>query len=51
VWGLIQAQHSYPAPLYGPRTNAQPKYTEFDASRQFAKMFDQYNDKIHAAAP
>ncbi len=47
VYGLAIAQHSYPAPLYGPRTNAQPKYTEFDASRQFAKQFDQYNDALH----
>ena len=47
VYGLVQAQHSFPAPLYGPRTNATTKYTEFDASRRFAKMFDDYNDKVH----
>jgi hypothetical protein len=49
VYGLIQAHHSYPAPLYGARTNAQPKYTEFDASRRFAQVFNQYNDTLHAA--
>jgi poly(3-hydroxybutyrate) depolymerase len=48
VVGLVEAQHSYPAPLYGPRTNATLKYTEFDASRQFAKLFDQYNDQVHS---
>ncbi len=48
VFGLVTAQHSYPAPLYGPRTNATTKYTQFDASRQFAKLFDQYNDQVHA---
>jgi hypothetical protein len=47
VFGLTIAQHSYPAPLYGPRTNATLKYTQFDASRQFAKLFDQYNDQVH----
>jgi hypothetical protein len=47
VFGLIEAMHSYPAPLYGPRTNAQPKYTQFDASSQFAKDFDAYNDQVH----
>jgi len=49
VWGLTQAQHAYPAPLYGPRTNATTKYTEFDASRRFAQLFEQYNDKVHGA--
>jgi hypothetical protein len=49
VYGLIQAHHSYPAPLYGARTNAQPKYTEFDASRRFAQVFNQYHDALHAA--
>ena len=48
VFGLTIAQHSYPAPLYGPRTNATTKYTQFDASREFAKLFDQYNDKVHS---
>jgi poly(3-hydroxybutyrate) depolymerase len=45
---LVEAQHSYPAPLYGPRTNATPKYTEYDASRQFANSFNLYNDRVHA---
>jgi poly(3-hydroxybutyrate) depolymerase len=47
VFGLAEAQHAYPAPLYGPRTNATPKYTEFDASRRFAASFDAYNDQVH----
>lgn len=48
VVGLAIAQHSYPAPLYGPRTNATLKYTQFDASREFAKLFNQYNDRVHS---
>jgi hypothetical protein len=50
VFGLVEAQHSYPAPLYGPRTNATTKYTEFDASKKLAGMFGQYNDKVKQAA-
>jgi poly(3-hydroxybutyrate) depolymerase len=50
VFGLVEAQHSYPAPLYGPRTNATTKYTQFDASRKLAGMFAQYNDKAKQEA-
>ncbi len=46
VFGLVEAQHSYPAPLYGPRTNNTVKYTQFDASRKLTGIFDQYNDRV-----
>jgi hypothetical protein len=48
-FSLVEAKHSYPGPERGARTNAQAKYTEFDASAEFAKLFNQYNDQIHAA--
>jgi poly(3-hydroxybutyrate) depolymerase len=50
VFGLVEAQHSYPAPLYGPRTNATTKYTQFDTSRKLTAMFNDYNDRVHQSA-
>lgn len=49
VFNLAEAKHSYPGPLRGARTNAQEKYTEFDASAEFVKLFNSYNDSINAA--
>ncbi|CAN5466754.1 hypothetical protein BH10CYA1_BH10CYA1_47050 [soil metagenome] len=43
IFGLVLAQHCYPAPDYGVRTNATTKYTEFDASREFVKLFLRFN--------
>jgi len=44
VFGLVTAPHSYPAPLYGPRTNGGEKYTEFDTSRKLSGIFNAYDD-------
>ncbi len=49
VFNLVEAKHSYPGPLRGARTNAQEKYTQFDASAEFVKLFNAYNDNIDAA--
>jgi hypothetical protein len=49
VFGLVDAKHSYPGPLHdNARTNAQEKYTEFDASGEFVKLFNRYNDQVHS---
>ena len=48
VFRLINAKHSYPGPIReNARTNAQEKYLEFDASAEFVKKFNTYNDRIH----
>lgn len=50
VFSLVEAKHSYPGPIRdGARTNAQEKYLEFDASGEFVKLFNSYNDRVHAA--
>ena len=47
ITDLAEAQHSYPAPdPSGARTNATEKYTEFDNTTQFVKLFNAYNDSL-----
>ena len=47
IYDLPTSEHAYPGPNRGVRINSSPKYTEFDTSAEFAKMFTKYNETTH----